>query len=268
MKMKDVMNLFHISEGTIRYYEKMGIIRPGRNENNYRVFDFESLVNLMICQKYNGFGLSYKESIHSLRDRTLTDNISIFERKLEDNKKELRKLTAINMYYQNLCLELKKFECESSSFVERTNSILFYEVNKGDFHNPTESFEDEKIAKWIDINDVLNFEVWCRATANKEMEWKRVLTVDTELIKLYSDYVPENNNCLTEKKNLVSYVAVPFHGTNELSNEVSKLLDYSCTVRYRFTGFIRARILMIISGQAYLKIMAEIQDDEKTKVVE
>ena len=268
MKMKDVMNLFHISEGTIRYYEKMGVINPERNENNYRIFDFESLVNLMICQKYNGFGLSYKESIHSLQDRTLTDNISILERKLEDNKKELRKLTAVNMYYQNLCLELKKSECESSSFVERTNSILFYEVNKGDFLNPIESFKDEKISKWVDIIDVLNFEVWCRVRENKEMEWKRVLTVDTELVKLYSDYVPENSNCLTEKNNIASYVTVPFHGMNELSDEVSKLLEFLCAKGYSFTGFIRTKILMIACGQAYLKIMAEVQDDEKTKVAE
>lgn len=267
MKMKDVMNLFHISEGTIRYYERMGIINPKRDENNYRVFDFDSLVNLVMCQKYNDFGLTYKESVNFLRDRTLGDNISMLEKSIENNKDRLQKLNAINMYYQNLALELKRHN-RGNVFTEKIHSLCFYELRKGDFDNSIDAFKDDGISEWMNYMDISDFEIWGNVKKYGEFEWKRVLTVDTEFARLYSGFVPRNCNCLSEKQNYVTYSTVQFHAMDQLNNEAFKALCAAEKHGYNVTGIVRVRILMTISEMAYMKICVEIGGDEKTKMAE
>ena len=65
MTIKEVSELLQVPEHTIRYYTDMGLI-PGvrRLQNNYRIFDEESLEWLKGTIYFRQLGLSIKDIIH------------------------------------------------------------------------------------------------------------------------------------------------------------------------------------------------------------
>ncbi|WP_347401577.1 MerR family transcriptional regulator [Candidatus Enterococcus ikei] len=67
-----------ISEHTLRYYEKEGLIKPSRDEHNYRVYGEEELEWAKFVNKLKNTGISLKEikrytQLRSLGDSTITE---------------------------------------------------------------------------------------------------------------------------------------------------------------------------------------------------
>lgn len=67
MKIKEVEKQLSMSSHTLRYYEKMGLINPQRDENGYRDYTFEDIEKL--------------KKMHFLRELEIPieDIIAIFE---------------------------------------------------------------------------------------------------------------------------------------------------------------------------------------------
>lgn len=56
---------------TIRYYEEIGLVRPGRTDNGYRDYDDNDVHRLRFVQRARGLGFSIEECRHLL---SLYDN--------------------------------------------------------------------------------------------------------------------------------------------------------------------------------------------------
>ena len=41
---KELAQISHTSTRTLRYYEELGLIKAGRSDNNYRVYEFNLMV--------------------------------------------------------------------------------------------------------------------------------------------------------------------------------------------------------------------------------
>ena len=59
----------------------MGVVNPERDENNYRIFDSRSLINLVLCKKCNEYGFSYKESIDLLTKNNFVENTELLKKR-------------------------------------------------------------------------------------------------------------------------------------------------------------------------------------------
>ena len=256
MKMKDVMRLFHVSEGSLRYYEKMGIIHPLRDKNGYRVFDFDSLVNLIMCQKYNSFGLTYKDSIKSIKENDFDTNIRLFREKLNENEIELQKLKMINNYYQSVLSEMDYYKNNVITVME-IPEMYYYEIEKGDFINSIDAFEDEGIKHWLRIYEISDFEIWGFLMDGK-FKWKRVFTVRKKLIENIDSFKPVNGEYLPEVTALVKYITIQNHDINAISSAANELLEYGKTIGYSLSEVIRAKIVMNASNDVCIKLYAEI----------
>lgn len=88
MNIKEVEALLHVSRSNIRFYEKEGLLRPERRDNNYRDYsteDAETLRKILVLRKL-GFSLEEIAGIQkgalSLTDAA-AENIQRLEREME-----------------------------------------------------------------------------------------------------------------------------------------------------------------------------------------
>lgn len=91
MEIKEVENLLSVSRTNIRFYEKMGLLNPERNENNYRQYsesDIAILKKIIVLRKL-GFSV---EEISSMQkgDLSLSDAL---EKNIACLESEIEKLT-------------------------------------------------------------------------------------------------------------------------------------------------------------------------------
>jgi DNA-binding transcriptional MerR regulator len=61
LRIGEVAELFDVSTKTIRHYEKIGLIRPQRAENDYRQFGPEDVLRLQRIRRLQALGLSLKQ---------------------------------------------------------------------------------------------------------------------------------------------------------------------------------------------------------------
>lgn len=109
LKTQEASRVLHISDSTLRYYEKYGLIKPKRGVNNYRLFDENLLLQIkyISLMKYAGFSLDhiklfmklYHEPM-SLACNKSTQNLIRSQRerllkKIEDYQKIVRLLNKI-----------------------------------------------------------------------------------------------------------------------------------------------------------------------------
>lgn len=109
MKINEVSKITNLSVDTIRYYEKVGLIKPKRSTGNYRVFAREDMKQLTLIKNLKMMGLTINEmiSIFNLmnRETSLSCNlasVSLLEEKIAHVEKEIEERQRI----LNVCKEL------------------------------------------------------------------------------------------------------------------------------------------------------------------
>lgn len=118
-KIGELSKFFNICVDSIRYYEKVGILNPIRNEeNNYRYYSIEDFRRLALIREMLGLGFS-------------TDEIKSFvtERNVEKTKASL--ISELNVIEQ----QLKTLEYSKKNLLNRLNTIIETE----------ERFDNERI---------------------------------------------------------------------------------------------------------------------------
>ena len=70
MKIKDFASKYQVQPNTVRYYEKVSLLSPIRQENNYRDFDeeCEKQIQLIIVLKQLGFTIKEIQQLLMLRE--------------------------------------------------------------------------------------------------------------------------------------------------------------------------------------------------------
>lgn len=56
MKKSNLKKLSGLSDGSLYYYEKLGLLHPQRMKNNYRVYSKSDVGKVICVQKYNRLG--------------------------------------------------------------------------------------------------------------------------------------------------------------------------------------------------------------------
>ncbi len=104
---------------TIRYYEDIGLLSPGRSDNGYRDYSLDDVHRLRFLQRSRGLGFSVEEcrqllSLYGDRHRESAEVKAIAEGKLvEIDRKiaELRELRAVLGHLVDACRGDHRPEC-------------------------------------------------------------------------------------------------------------------------------------------------------------
>lgn len=101
MKIKEVQEQLHVSSNALRYYEKMGLIHPLRDENGYRNYSIEDIDQLKKVIFLRDIDMSIEDIVQMLNHTT--EFQETLTRHIQSIELEIQSLQAI----KELCLELK-----------------------------------------------------------------------------------------------------------------------------------------------------------------
>ncbi len=141
----EVAKFFEVSKDTIRYYDKVGIIKPDKNsETQYRYYSREDLISFSYVFLLKELGLSLKDIGTLLNHNSLDVSMSILNKRKEEIENTIKKLNMIkdmiddynklNIYTRN---SLNDFHIDDNVL------IIYQEINKNkSFNMNIKQFED------------------------------------------------------------------------------------------------------------------------------
>lgn len=92
-KIGDLSKLYHIGVDSIRYYEKMGILKPERDpKNNYRLYTLNDIRKLAMIRELMDLNLSVEQIKEFDDHRTVDNSLSLLEEKLQETEEQIQKL--------------------------------------------------------------------------------------------------------------------------------------------------------------------------------
>lgn len=118
---KEISQQVHLSEDTIRYYEKEQLIQPKRGENNYRLYGQDEFARLkyISVMKYAHFSLKEMKELLQLFDQPVSLECNNRSRELMANK--ITDLETTIKHYQLIIDSIKSLpipetyeECETN----------------------------------------------------------------------------------------------------------------------------------------------------------
>lgn len=94
-KIGEISNLYGIGADSLRYYEEIGILKPKRDDNGYRMYSIRDILTLNILRELRSIGFSMKEIKEHLRDFNLEKTAALFEKEIDAIDRKMEELTAL-----------------------------------------------------------------------------------------------------------------------------------------------------------------------------
>ncbi len=91
-KIGEISDLYGIGTDSLRYYEEIGILKPKRDDNGYRMYNISDIRTLNILRDLRSIGFSMKEIKAHLAHFNLAGTLSLFEQELEHIDKKMDEL--------------------------------------------------------------------------------------------------------------------------------------------------------------------------------
>lgn len=103
LQIGEVAKLFEVSTKTIRHYEKLGLLSPGRAENDYRLYTPEDILTIQRIRQLQTLGLSLKQIKKILNQDSDTQLWStVLETLLQETQREITQLQRRQRQLQEL----------------------------------------------------------------------------------------------------------------------------------------------------------------------
>nr|WP_288542063.1 MerR family transcriptional regulator [uncultured Faecalibacillus sp.] len=139
MQIKEVQEKLKISSYTLRYYEKMGLIQPYRDENGYRNYseeDIHKIERIMFLRDIN-------VPIEDIKD--ILDNKVTFQDVLENHIEKVNTEIESLQYIKNMCEDLKEKNIPLLDQIIEDNQIGDKKVKKRDLKKVFDYFKKDQM---------------------------------------------------------------------------------------------------------------------------
>lgn len=135
MKTIEVVALMNISQDTLRYYEKVGVIPPvNRDENGYRIYNDSDLNWIYLVKNLRNAGVSIESLIEFCRLVQLPKNENIQAQQKQILNKQLEELN------------------ENLKTIHDARDLLQYKIDNYDNHiakiNASDNYDDNVERLW------------------------------------------------------------------------------------------------------------------------
>ncbi|HCV0580833.1 TPA: MerR family transcriptional regulator [Staphylococcus aureus] len=135
MKTKEVVAIMNISQDTLRYYEKVGVIPPvNRDENGYRIYNDSDLNWIYLVKNLRNAGVSIESLIEFCRLVQLPKNENIQAQQKQILNKQLEELN------------------ENLKTIHDARDLLQYKIDNYDNHiakiNASDNYDDNVERLW------------------------------------------------------------------------------------------------------------------------
>lgn len=89
----EISKIYNISTDTLRHYEKIGLIKPDRSKNSYRVYKLFDIWKLNVIKTMKNLGISLKEIKIFLENRSVDGQIDLLNRENKYIEKQIKELS-------------------------------------------------------------------------------------------------------------------------------------------------------------------------------
>lgn len=236
-KIGELSKLYHIGVDSIRYYEKVGILNPIRDEeNNYRLYTTDDVRKLTMIRELLGLDFTTEQIKEFEANRSIENTKALLEKELQlvNNRiKELQqKKKNITSRLNTLTLAEKEIADEVISLVhlpERKIYILNEDRIPDSYVNYyliQQMHETNSKMDTIAVCDCYVLDVE-HSRPESDYLWTKAVFFHSDTIKLpTNDHLPEGN-----------YLTLSFHGSDRKTKPlVKKMFDYAAEHGYTILG--------------------------------
>lgn len=94
-KIGEISNLYNIGADSLRYYEEVGILKPQRDSNGYRMYSIIDIRTLNILRELRSIGFSMSEIKNHLSDFNLEKTTAMFENAMNTIDQKVKELNSL-----------------------------------------------------------------------------------------------------------------------------------------------------------------------------
>ena len=90
----EIAELYNIGPDALRYYERLGLVRPRRAQNGYRIYDLNDIYRLTIIRDLRGLGFSMERIGEYLQGLSVENTLQLLEEERRLIRERIRDLRA------------------------------------------------------------------------------------------------------------------------------------------------------------------------------
>jgi len=105
-KISEISKLYNIGPDSLRYYEKLGILSPRRDDNNYRLYSLRDLYKLNIIKNLRELGMSMKQIKEYLDSQSVSGTMELLHKEQDLLHSRLSELKRRREIIENRIAEL------------------------------------------------------------------------------------------------------------------------------------------------------------------
>ena len=107
-KIGEISNLYGICTDSLRYYEEIGILKPKRDSNGYRMYSISDIRTLNILRDLRSLGLSMSEIKNHLANFDLASTMALFEKEIHAIDEKMETLQSLKSQLTDRITEINQ----------------------------------------------------------------------------------------------------------------------------------------------------------------
>ena len=90
----EIASLYGVGPDALRYYERLGLVKPRRAENGYRIYDLNDIYRLTIIRDLRSLGFSMERIGEYLKDLSVSNTLQLLDEERRLIREKMRALRA------------------------------------------------------------------------------------------------------------------------------------------------------------------------------
>ena len=115
----EISRLYGVGPDSLRYYEELGILKPHRGENNYRMYHIHDLWRLNVIRDLRELGFSMAQIQDYLQNRTLSSTEELLTRELSVIQERVNKLEELKANIEDRLQVLEEIQSQPLGVIEQ-----------------------------------------------------------------------------------------------------------------------------------------------------
>ena len=121
-KIGEISSLYNIGADSLRYYEQLGILKPQRDSNGYRMYSINDIRTLNILRELRSIGFSMSQIKEHLKDFDLNKTVDLFKEAISAIDKKTEEMNKLKAQLSERIDEIESHTRES--FTDRDIKVL------------------------------------------------------------------------------------------------------------------------------------------------
>ena len=90
----EIASLYGVGPDALRYYERLGLVKPRRGKNGYRIYDLNDIYRLTIIRDLRSLGFSMERIGEYLKDLSVSNTLQLLDEERRLIREKMRALRA------------------------------------------------------------------------------------------------------------------------------------------------------------------------------